>query len=237
MSEIIRATSESNADRLLNIISTIFVSYTKEGFGLCVSVITTIISKLFFCNFDADDIALLANTPDQAEILLHSLELAAAGIGLPVNAHKTEYLCFNQRDNISTLNGSSLKLVDKFIYRGSSVSSTKTDFNTRLAKAWTAFDRLPVTWKSDLTDKIKSIFFQTVVVLILYGCTTLTPSKRREKSLTAMTQECCEQYGISPGGSTQQSSSCTSAYPPSWKLSNLDEPDMWDTGGEVGMNS
>ena len=60
----------------------------------------------------ADDIALLANTPTQAETLLHSLERAAAGIGLHVNAHKTEYMCLNQRGDISTLNGSSLKLVD-----------------------------------------------------------------------------------------------------------------------------
>ena len=37
----------------------------------------------------ADDLALLANTPNQAETLLHSLERAAAGIGLHVNAHKT----------------------------------------------------------------------------------------------------------------------------------------------------
>ena len=37
----------------------------------------------------ADDIALLANTPNQAETLLHSLERAAAGIGLHVNALKT----------------------------------------------------------------------------------------------------------------------------------------------------
>ena len=35
----------------------------------------------------ADDIARLANTPNQAKTLLHSLERAAAGIGLYVNAH------------------------------------------------------------------------------------------------------------------------------------------------------
>ena len=34
-----------------------------------------------------DDIAILANTPYQAETLLHSLERAAANIGLYVNAH------------------------------------------------------------------------------------------------------------------------------------------------------
>ena len=45
----------------------------------------------------ADDLALLANTPNQAETLLHSLERAAVGIGLYVNAHKTEYMCYNQR--------------------------------------------------------------------------------------------------------------------------------------------
>ena len=52
----------------------------------------------------ADDIALLANTPAQAEALQKSLERAAAGIGLHVNANKTEYTCFNQRGDISTLN-------------------------------------------------------------------------------------------------------------------------------------
>ena len=83
----------------------------------------------------ADDIALLANAPAQAETLLHSLEWAATGIDLHVYAHKIEYMCFNQTGDISTLNSSSLKLIDKFIYLGSSVSSTKTDINMRLAKA------------------------------------------------------------------------------------------------------
>ena len=66
-----------------------------------------------------DDIAILANTPDQAETLLHSLE-QAAGIGLYVNAHKMEYMCYNQTGDISTLEGTPLKLVDKFTYLGSS---------------------------------------------------------------------------------------------------------------------
>ena len=48
----------------------------------------------------ADDITLLANTLAQAETLLHSLEWATAGISLHVNAHKMEYMCFNQTGNI-----------------------------------------------------------------------------------------------------------------------------------------
>ena len=69
----------------------------------------------------ADGIALLANTPNQAETLLHSLERAAASNGLHVNAHKTEYMCYNQTGDISTLDGTLLKLVDKFTYLRSSV--------------------------------------------------------------------------------------------------------------------
>ena len=96
----------------------------------------------------ADDIAILANTPNQAETLLHSLEQAAAGIGLHVNAHKTEYMCYNQTGDISTLDGTSLKLGDKFTYLGSSVSSTEKDIDTRLTKAWTAIDRLSIIYGS-----------------------------------------------------------------------------------------
>ena len=132
----------------------------------------------------ADDLVLLANTPNQAETLLHSLERAAAGIGLHVNADKTEYMCYNQTGNITTLDGASLRLVDKFTYLGSSVSSTENDIDTRLTKAWTAIDRLSIIWKSDLNDEMKRSFFQAAVVsILLYGCTTWTLTKRLEKKL------------------------------------------------------
>ena len=62
----------------------------------------------------ADDIALLANAP--SETLLHSLERAAQ-----------VYMCFNQTGNISKLKDRALKVVDKFTYYGSSISSTEKD--------------------------------------------------------------------------------------------------------------
>ena len=132
----------------------------------------------------ADDIVLLANASAQAKTLLHSLEWAATGISLHVNAYKMEYMGFNQKGDISTLNNTSLKLVDKFTYLGSSVSSTKTDIDMWLAKAWTAIDRLSVIWKSDLTDKMKHSFFQAgVMSILLYGCTAWTITKRMEKKI------------------------------------------------------
>ena len=114
------------------------------------------------------------------------MERAAAGIGLNVNAHKTEYMCYNHTGDIFTLEGTSLKLVDKFTYLGSSVSSTEKDIDTRLTKAWTAIDRLSIIWKSDLTDKMKRSFLQAAVVsILLYGCSTWTKrlTKRLEKKL------------------------------------------------------
>ena len=68
---------------------------------------------------------------------------------------------------------------DKFTYLGSSVASTEKDIDTRLAKAWTAINRLSIIWKSDLTDKMKSSFFQAAdASILLYGCTTWTLTKR-----------------------------------------------------------
>ena len=58
------------------------------------------------------------------------------------------------------------------------------DIKTRLAKAWTAINRLSIIWKSDLTNKMKRSFFQAAVTsILLYGCTTWTLTKRLEKKL------------------------------------------------------
>ena len=93
-------------------------------------------------------------------------------------------MCYNQTGDISTLEGTPLKLVDKFTYLGSSVESTEKDIETRLTKAWTAINRLSIIWKSDLTDKMKRSFFQAAVTsILLYGCTTWTLTKRPEKKL------------------------------------------------------
>ena len=91
-------------------------------------------------------------------------------------------MCFSQAGDISTLEGTSLKLIDKFTYLGSSVSSIEKDIDTRLTKAWTAIDKLSIIWKSNLTDKMKRSFFQAAVVsILLYGCTIWTLTKRLEK--------------------------------------------------------
>ena len=93
-------------------------------------------------------------------------------------------MCYNQTGDISTLDGTPLKLVDKFTYIRSSVSSTEKDIDRSLTKAWAAINRLSIIYKSDLTDKMKRSFFQAAVApILLYGCTTWTLTKRLEKKL------------------------------------------------------
>ena len=179
----------------------------------------------------ADDIAILANTPNQAETLLHSLEQAAAGIGLNVNAHKTEYMCFNQTSDISTLDGTSLKLVDKFTYLGSSVSSTEKDIDTWLTKTWTAIDKLSIIWKSYLTDKKTQFLPSSGRVDTAIWMHYLDANKTAGEEARRQLQECSNHNWTNPRGNILKGTNYTATYLPSRKLSKLDEPDTQDSAG------
>ena len=52
------------------------------------------------------------------------------------------YLSLYTSVEMSPIYGGTLKMVDKFTNVGSNVSLTENDINIRLAKAWTAIDRL-----------------------------------------------------------------------------------------------
>ena len=103
------------------VIKTLFNKIKENGFEMTKKKSGRFFTETITDADYADDIALLANAAAQAETLLHSVERTVAVIGLHVNAHKTGYMCFIQTCNISTLDSSSLKLIDKFIYLGSSV--------------------------------------------------------------------------------------------------------------------
>ena len=127
----------------------------------------------------ADDLALLANIPDQTESLLHYLEQVTVGIGLYLNTNKTEFMCFKQANY--ALHCKPLKSVDQFTHLGSNISSTKSDVNTLQVKAWAAIDRLSIMWKSNHSDVY---FFQNVSVsILLHGCTIWTIAKRMKKMI------------------------------------------------------
>ena len=63
-------------------------------------------------------------------------------------------MCF-KLGAIFTLSGKPLKLIDKFTYHNSNISSTESNVHIHLAEVWNAIDRLSLTWKSDIFDEIK----------------------------------------------------------------------------------
>ena len=140
--------------------------------------------------------------PAQSQSLLHSQEQAIESIGLHMSANTTEITCFTHEGPISTVSGKPLILVDQFTYLGSNISSTESNINIHLAKAWIAIDRLSIISKSDVFDKIKRDFFQAVAVsILLYECTTWTLAKRIGKMLNryytkihAFLNKYCKQY-------------------------------------------
>ena len=79
---------------------------------------------------------------------------------------------------------------------------------------------------------MKRIFFQAAVVsILLYGCTTLTLTKRLEK------KQLHKNVASNISSNTQQGTNHKATCLPSRKLSKLDEPDMQDTAGEAGTSS
>ena len=129
------------------------------------------------------------------------------------------YIYINKWGDISTLNGGSLKLGNKFTYIGSSVSSTENDINTRLAKVWRTINMLSVILKSDLSDKIRHHMFSNNVRVFI---TIWTLTKHTEKkSLTAITEKCYELYWTKHESNIPQKSRCTAMYISSQKPSKL----------------
>ena len=82
-----------------------------------------------------------STSPAQAESVL---EQAAGGTDIYVNANKIEYICFKEKGAISTLTGNPLKLVDQFTYLARNISSTESDVNVRLVKAWNVVEMLSI---------------------------------------------------------------------------------------------
>ena len=85
----------------------------------------------------ADNVVLLVNKTVQAEFLLVQ---TARGIGIYVNASYAKYLCFKQETATAILSSKPLKLLDLFTYLRSSISSTESDINILIGKAFTATD-------------------------------------------------------------------------------------------------
>lgn len=92
----------------------------------------------------ADDIALISQSLKHTQDILPSLDQACNGVGLYLIEIKTECMTWCASINsqtVSTLNGTSLKQVDRYKYLGSYISSSsEKNFTTRKCRSWSAFN-------------------------------------------------------------------------------------------------
>ena len=132
----------------------------------------------------ADDLALFADLCSDAEKLLHVLGKKANSVGLKVNIRKTQNFNINTDHKARSVNGTQLKSVDNYTYLGSEISSMDKKIKIRIAKSWSALDKLSSIWKSNLTATLKRNFFRAVVEsVLLYGSEAWTLTKKLERKL------------------------------------------------------
>lgn len=84
----------------------------------------------------ANDLTLLSNTIENAEELLHHIELAAREVGLHIDAKKTEYMSINYAGIMKSLDDQMISEVLNFVYLGSEIQSPEKEMTTRIEKAW-----------------------------------------------------------------------------------------------------
>ena len=99
------------------------------------------------------------------------------------NPKKTKVMMFNQKDDqeIKTIDGSVLEVVNEFTYLGSLVSSTEVDIQIRMNLSWAALNKLNNIWRSNLSREFKTqLFCSTVESVLLYGCESWTLTTETE---------------------------------------------------------
>ena len=132
----------------------------------------------------ADDIALLSDKIEQAQIILSRVQRECQKVGLALNAKKTKYITYNidtEGSTLKTNDGTELEKVEDFKYLGSWVDSTDKDIKIRKAQAWQALNKMNCMWNSNMKKEIKVRFFVAAIEsILLYGCASWTVTPKIE---------------------------------------------------------
>ena len=133
----------------------------------------------------ADNIALVADSTEEAADLMRAVKRVSCNIGLSMNVSKTKYMAENMEPGyIQSVSGKYIGKAENLNYLGSRIGSTKEDIQVWKAQAWTACHKLQKVWTSDLDSNIKiRLFIATVELVLLYGTETWTMTKMLTKKI------------------------------------------------------
>ena len=144
----------------------------------------------------ADDIVLIANTPQQLQNKTDEIQDKSAKIGLFINIQKTKTMSIysDQNANIN-VRGEDLEEVNSFTYLGSNMTKqggTDEDIDDRIRKAAAAYGILSKIWKtSNIGLKTKmQIFNSNVKSVLLYGSESWSLTKKREQKIQVFVNKC-----------------------------------------------
>ena len=134
----------------------------------------------------ADDIALISQQIEQAQELLHRVEVEANKVGLHINIPKIKAIIFNitGATEIRSKDRIPVREVDDFKYLGARMQSSEKDVSIRKALAWSGCHKLRKVWTSNLSRNIKvRLFVATGESVLLYVSETWTITKSMKKQL------------------------------------------------------
>lgn len=145
----------------------------------------------------ADDIALLASTPEEAEAALNRVYEEAVKLGLVISTAKTKVLHVGVENPTDLdLQGGSIASVEKFSYLGSSISNNGKagdEVMARIGKATGAFRALsrPLWSRPEISLATKlRIYRASVTTILMYGCETWPLLAHDIGKLEAFDQRC-----------------------------------------------
>ena len=145
----------------------------------------------------ADDIVLIAETPEELQTLVDKVYKASCDIGLKVSIAKTEVQAISKSKcslNIDIANDR-LKQVEDFVYLGGKIAengSSTSDIKNRIRKAGAAFQRLNNIWTSkSISSHTKMQLYQSLILsILLYGAESWTVKKEDSNRLHVFEMAC-----------------------------------------------
>ena len=160
-------------------------------------VFEALVRELLF----ADDCALAAHTQEDLQLIMNQFAEACKLFGLTISLKKTEVMHQPKPGKpyvapVITIDGYTLKAVDKFTYLGSTLSRDAIiddEIALRLAKASTSFGRLRAKlWdKRGITIPTKLQVYRAVVISsLLYACESWTTYSRHIRKINHFHLSC-----------------------------------------------
>ena len=143
----------------------------------------------------ADDIVLLATTPEELQELVNRVESAAREYDMSINARKTKVMT-NTDDALEIeVSAGRLEQVNSFVYLGSRVTKDAdcaSEVKSRLAMGMAVMIKLTKLWKNkSISSSTKLRLMKTLVwPVATYGCEAWTLKKEEERRIQAFENKC-----------------------------------------------